>query len=74
MSEEKPLKITLEAARVNAGLTQKDVAKKLGKSNKTVGNWENGKTKLDIGNFNSLCDLYGVSKDDIFLPNESSLT
>lgn len=36
------VKITLAAARVNAGMTQEDVAKKLKVSKKTVINWEKG--------------------------------
>lgn len=38
----KVLQISLAAARVNAGLTQKYVAKELRVSNKTLANWENG--------------------------------
>lgn len=66
------LKITLAAARVNAGFTQKEVADMLDVSNKTICNWENGKsfptpTQIDI-----LCELYSISYDNIiFLPNNS---
>ena len=74
VEERKPLQITLRAARVNAGLTQEEVAKKLRKNKQTIVNWENGKTKLDIGNFNTLCNLYGIDKNNIFLPIKSSLT
>ena len=70
VEERKPLQITLEAARVYARLTQKDVAEKMGKSNKTIGNWENGKTEIDPANFTFLCNLYGVDKECIFLPYE----
>lgn len=38
------MKISLKAARVNANLTQQEVAEKLGVSKHTVINWENGKT------------------------------
>jgi DNA-binding XRE family transcriptional regulator len=38
------VKMTLEAARRNVGLTQKEAAEKLGISNKTLGSWENGIT------------------------------
>ena len=65
-------KITLEAARVNAGLTQKEVAEELKVSNKTVGSWEKGITFPAADKIDALCNLYGVSYDNIiFLPNDS---
>lgn len=62
------MQISLKAARVNAGLTQLDVAKKLKKNKQTIVNWENGKTMIDAANFTALCLLYCVEEDDIFLP------
>ena len=65
-------KITLKAARVNAGYTQKEVAKILNASNKTVGNWENGASFPRADQIESLCGLYGVPYDSInFLPHDS---
>ena len=63
------MKVSLKAARVNANLTQEDVANKLHKGKQTIINWENGKTNIDLANFLALCDLYNASKDDILLPN-----
>ena len=37
------MKLTLKAARVNAGLTQEEVAKTIKKSKNTIVNYENGK-------------------------------
>ena len=37
-------KISLAAARVNAGYTQKEAAEKLTMSKRTLNRWENGKT------------------------------
>lgn len=62
--------ISLRAARVNAGMTQSFVAQKLRKNKQTIVNWEAGKTIPDIGNFEALCNLYGVKKEYIFLPLE----
>lgn len=63
-------KITLKAARVNVGLTQKAAAKKFGVSNKTLLNWENGHSFPNVNQIRLICDEYGVSYDDlIFLPN-----
>lgn len=66
------LKISLKAARVNAGLSQKDVANELKVSNKTLTNWENGKSFPDAEKIEALCKLYGLSYDNInFLPINS---
>lgn len=66
------MQISLKAARVNAGFTQLEIAKKLRKNKQTIVNWENGKTAIDAGNFATLCLLYGVGEDDIFLPTQST--
>lgn len=63
----KRLKISLKAARVNANLSQEEVARKMKKSKVTINNWENGKTEIDYGNLNELCRLYSVTMDDILL-------
>ena len=65
-------KISLEAARRNANLSQKDAAKALNVSNKTLSNWENGKTFPSADKVDALCELYQMSYDDInFLPTNS---
>lgn len=65
-------KITLKAARVNAGLTQKEAAEKLNVSNKTVWAWECGKAMPKVNKIDEICELYGRSYDDIiFLPCNS---
>lgn len=56
-------KLTLKAARVNIGLSQKDAAKKLKVSNKTLSNWENGTTMPRPDKIDAICDLYNVSYD-----------
>lgn len=66
------LRISLKAARVNAGLSQKTVAETLNVSNKTISSWENGDTFPSIKYIATLCKLYNVSYDDIiFLPSNS---
>ena len=66
------MKITLGAARVNAGLTQKEVANIMKVSNKTVGNWENYITSPSIAQAEKLCSLYEIPYDNIsFLPEDS---
>lgn len=56
-------KITLSAARVNAGYSQKQAAKLLDISNKTLCNWEKGKTFPEQPMIEKLCNLYGVTYD-----------
>lgn len=51
-------KITLTAARVNAGFTLDEVAERINKSKGTIIAWEKGKTSIDVHNFKELCDLY----------------
>ena len=62
-------KITLSAARVNAGFSQKKAAELLGISNSTLCSWEKGKTFPDQPMIDKICDLYGVAYDMInFVP------
>lgn len=64
------MKISLKAARVNAGLTQKVVAQKLGVSKDTIRNWENCKTYPDAVQIKQLESIYKIPYDDIiFLPS-----
>ena len=58
-------KITLSAARVNAGYSQKAAAELLNISNKTMCNWEKGKSFPDQPMIERLCKLYGVTYDMI---------
>lgn len=62
-------KITLKAARVNAGYLQTEASKMLGVSNKTLSSWENGTTVPKVDMIDKICGLYGVRYDNlIFLP------
>ena len=66
------VKITIRAARVNAGFSQKEAADRLGVSTKTLGNWENGVTFPPADKIAKICELYGVSYDHLnFLPTDS---
>lgn len=59
------MKVTLKAARINAGLTQEEAARKLGVSEYSVSNWERGKTYPDIPALKKIEHLYGVDYKDI---------
>lgn len=60
--------ISLKAARVNAELTQKQLAEKLGVSEFTIMNWESGRSEPKYSQFKKICDACGVQMNDIFLP------
>lgn len=60
------LQISLAAARVNAELTQEEVAKQLKVSKNTVVNWENGKTEPTISQGRKLSELYKMPLEHIF--------
>lgn len=62
------LQISLKAARVNAELTQDDVARLLGVSNKTVLNWEAGKARPTTATLKYLSEIYKMPLENIFLP------
>lgn len=64
-----PIKITLAAARVNAGYTQLEVANILKVSKQTICNWEIGRTAPDITQARMLSDIYNMPLDYIFLPS-----
>ena len=59
------MKITLKAARINADLTQQEVADKLGVSKHTIFNWEGGITKPKKHTLMVLASIYNVNVDDI---------
>ncbi|MBF0709761.1 MULTISPECIES: helix-turn-helix domain-containing protein [unclassified Gemella] len=58
--------ITLEAARVNAGYTMREVATITGVHHQTVSKYEKDSSKIPFDLMNSLCELYKISKDEIF--------
>ena len=66
------LQISLAAARVNAGFTQEEVAKKLHVSKKSIINWEKGKIIPNFATINVLAGLYKIPEDNIFLPQKST--
>lgn len=69
------MRISLKAARVNAGLTQDDVAKAVGISKNTIVNYEKGRSAPGIEMGKALARLYGMSIDDIiFLPEDCTLS
>lgn len=56
----------LKKARENKGMTQLQVAEKIGKRQQTICNWESGCSQPDANTLFTLCNLYGISIDDTF--------
>ena len=65
-------KITLKAARVNANLTQAEMAEKMGVSRDSVAKWETGRAKILAIHLFKFCEVTGVSADNISLPESST--
>lgn len=63
--------LTLEALRVNAGMTQQDVADRLGVSRFTVMKWESGEVKPKELVIYALAKLYDVDIDVIKVPSSA---
>lgn len=69
------MKLTLKAARVNKGLTQKDAAKLMGVSRNVISNWERQKSFPDVLQVKRIEEVYGLQfQEIIFLPFESALS
>lgn len=68
-------RITLRAARVNAGYSQEDAATLLKISPYTLSNWERGVSMPKANQIDAICNLYKVTYDMlIFLPKKLALS
>ena len=66
-------KITLRAARTNAGITQKAAADHVHVSNKTMVKWEKGQAFPNVVQALQLCSLYNIPFDDIIFLHDKPL-
>ena len=64
MNQEKIGKFIAEC-RKNKNMTQQDLAEKLGVSDRTIGNWENGRNMPDLSLFKPLCSELNISLNDL---------
>lgn len=62
--------IFIKAARVNAGLTQEQVAKAIGKSKNTIVSYESYTTIPDIQTAKAMAKLFNMSVNDIIWAKE----
>ena len=66
------VKISMEAARVNAGFTQQELADKMGVSRSTVVNMEKGHSEVRPLYLYAFCHIVGLPVDNISLPKTST--
>lgn len=55
----------LKKARLDAGLTQKEVANSLGITYQAVSNYERGTNRVDTDTLTKLCRIYGIQISDL---------
>ena len=51
--------------RKEKGITQFELAEKLGVTDKSIGNWENGRNMPDLSLFKPLCDELGITINEL---------
>ena len=69
----KILRHNLKRYRKMAGLTQEEVAQRLGVSPQTVARWEQGARIPSVEHLEELADLYGIDVADFFIsPSEGA--
>lgn len=66
--------VTLKAWRINANLSRNEVANIVGKTERTIYNWECGIQIPDKGNLEKLASIYRTESDSIFLGDYSALS
>ena len=59
------IEMKVKDARIQAGLTQEQVAEIIMVSRQTISNWENGKSLPDIVSIMNLSNLYQISIDEL---------
>lgn len=64
MNQEKIGKF-IAKCRKEKKLTQSELAEKLGVTDKSIGNWENGRNMPDLSLFKPLCDILDITINDL---------
>lgn len=67
---EKPFQISLAAARVNAGYTQAEAAKRLGVDRLTLVKWENGKVIPRTAFMLAMAAIYQIPVENLLCPQK----
>ena len=66
------MRVTVKAARVNAGLKQAELAEKMGCSRDLIIDWERNKKEMTMPYFLMFCRVLGCDESDIILPKVST--
>lgn len=66
-------KVTLEAARVNAGLSQAEASKKIGISRGSLIKYEKNEKSMTVDMLKRICEVYKVPLGCISFLSESSI-
>jgi len=69
MNQEKIGKF-IQECRKKKNMTQEKLAEKLGVSDRTIGNWENGRNMPDLSLFKPLCDTLGITINELLSGEE----
>ena len=64
------LQIILKKLREEHGLSQAELARRIGVGQSTVGMWENGKNKPEFSNLEKLSEIFGVPTDYLIGKND----
>lgn len=64
--------ITLKAARVNKGYTQREAAVLIDVTEDTISNWERGKSFPNVPQLKKIEEVYGVTYNDLIFLHENN--
>lgn len=67
-------KISLEAARILTGMTQKEAASKFGVNYQTLASWEQDSNKMKQKYVQMIPNIYNVLPEEIFFGNKNEFT
>ena len=62
----KRLNMNIRNFRIFKGLTQEDLANRIGKSKNVISNWERGDNSPDIDCIEKICNIMGVTPNQLF--------
>ena len=62
----KRLNMNIRNFRIFKGLTQEDLANRIGKSKNVISNWERGDNSPDIECIEKICNIMGVTPNQLF--------
>lgn len=56
----------LREQRISCGMTQQEVANRIGRKQPIIGHWETGYSQPDANTLFALCDIYNTTVDEVF--------